>query len=224
MAAAQKPGNASIGVSAHLGWAAVAAVEIASSEKRALRVLYTGRIETADPGDREAKEPYHVAGGFDGLDRVPRPADPAASVERGLRKQRRHTARALARVEKELASEGRRVGCAGILVSRGRAAKDLEKAIGSHTQIHIEEGLAVRESLRRALAESCRSARWVSDIDQKSVVSIASEELAMKEAALLAVLGAAKPGNGGPWRKEEKTAALAAWIAWARAGRKRPRK
>ena len=209
-------GQAAIGVSAHLGWAAIAVVE---ASKRGLRVLVSGRIETADPDDREALEPYHVAGGFEGLDRVPRPPDPAAAVARGLRKQRRHTALALAGVEKRLARGGHSLGCAGILVSRGRGADDLEKAIGSHTQIHIEEGLAVRDSLRRALEKSCGC---VVDVDQKTVVAIAARELAMREAALLAALEAAPPEDGGPWRKEEKTAALAAWIAWARRGR-RPR-
>ena len=195
--------RASIGVSAHLGWAAIA-------------VVACDRIETAPENDREVSEPYHVAGGFDGLRRVPRPADPEAVVRRGLRKQQRFTARVLGGIAKELATGGHRLAFAGILVSRGREASDFEKAIGSHTQIHIQEGLAVRASLRGALGDIGARVR---DIDQKSVLSIGSEELGEKESELMAQLGAARPENEGPWRKEEKLAALAGWIAWRRSAR-----
>ena len=57
--------SCSIGVSTHLGWAATSVIVVQRGE---LRILATDRIETASPGDREALEPYHVAGGFDGLE------------------------------------------------------------------------------------------------------------------------------------------------------------
>ncbi len=205
--------RASIGVSPHLGWAATA---VLSCDKRTLRILRSDRIETSAEGDREAAEPYHVAGGFDGLRRVPRPANPEAAVRSGLRKQQRFTARQLARLAKQLAAEAHELAFAGILVSRGREAASFEKAIGSHTQIHIQEGLAVRASLRDALAE--RGTK-IHDIDQKSLLDIASEELGEKQSELMARLGATRPENGGAWRKEEKLAALAAWIAWRRSAR-----
>jgi hypothetical protein len=202
--------RAAIGVSAHLGWAATSVVV---PGKNGLRVLRTDRIESAEPGDREASEPFHVAGGFHGLRRVPRPADPKAVRDRGLRMQRRQTERAVRRLAKALEHDGFRLTCAGILVSRGRPADDLERAIGSHTQIHIEEGLAVRESFRLALAAIGARNR---DLDQKTVWSIASDALKRSPAAVQAALREALPENAGPWRKEEKTAALAAWIAWER--------
>jgi hypothetical protein len=205
--------RASIGVSAHLGWAATA---IVACDRQALRVLRSDRIQTAPDDDRDISEPYHVAGGFDGLRRVPPPANPKEVVRSGLRKQQRYTARVLAGVAKQLADQGHRLAFGGILVSRGREARDFEKAIGSHTQIHIQEGLAVRESLRSALRDM--GAR-VHDIDQKSVLSIGSAELDEKESELMAQLGATRPENDAAWRKEEKLAALAAWIAWRRGGR-----
>ena len=200
--------RASIGVSAHLGWAASA---VMVCDERSLRVLRSDRLATAPQGDRQALEPYHVAGGFDGLRRVPQPDDAKGSLRSGLRKQQRFTARAIAKLAAELAAEGYRLAFAGLLVSRGRDAASFEKSIGSHTQIHIQEGLAVRASLRDALKDAGARIR---DIDQKSLVAIASEELALSEAALMARLGDAPPENGGAWRKEEKLAALAAWLAW----------
>ncbi len=205
--------RASIGVSAHLGWAATS---VLACDKRSLRILRTDRIETSPEGDREASEPYHVAGGFHGLARVPPPANPEAVLRRGLQKQQRFTARTLQRLAVELAALDHKLALAGILVSRGRPAPSFEKAIGSHTQIHIQEGLAVRAAIGSALGDAGVK---VHEIDQKSVIAIACEELGESERALMQQLAATRPENGGAWRKEEKLAALAAWIAWRRSAR-----
>ncbi len=202
--------RASIGISAHLGWAATATVVVG---RAGLRVLRTDRIEIADPGDRETVEPFHTAGGFHGLRRVPRPASPERALAKGLARQRRAAARRIARLARELGRDGHRLAFAGLLESRGRAAEDLERAIGSHTQIHVEEGIAVRESFRRALAgEGAR----VVGLDQKALWKDAARTLGRSEAALLAGLRDTPPENGGAWRKEEQSAALAAWLAWPR--------
>lgn len=205
--------RAAIGVSAHLGWAATAAL---TAGRRGLQVLRTDRVEIGDRGDRAAIEPYHVAGGFQGLERVPRPRDAKAALEQGLERQRRSARSAVAKLERALADSGHRIAFVAILVSRGRPAATLEQAIGSHTQIHIEEGIAVRQSLRLALSGK---GKHIETLDQKTVWSTGSVELGRPEKVLLAELGASRPDNGGPWRKEEKTAALAAWIAWIRATR-----
>jgi hypothetical protein len=205
--------RAAIGISAHLGWAATATVTVA---RPGLRVLRTDRLEIAGPEDRAAREPYHVAGGFEGLERVPRPAHPEAGLKRGLQSQRRSTRRAVGATEAALAAVGHRIAFAGILISRGRPAASFEQAIGSHTQIHIEEGIAVRESFRLALT---RSGNRVELLDQKTIGSTASRELGRPAEDLLAQLSALRPDNGGSWRKEEKTAALAAWVAWSRGNR-----
>lgn len=200
--------RAALGISAHLGWAATATVVVA---RTGVRVLRTDRLEIAPPEDREIREPYHVAGGFHGLERVPRPRDPERSLEKGLERQRRAAARQVDALASTLAEAGYRIAFAGLLVSRGRAAPTWEKAVGSHTQIHIEEGIAVRESFRLALAE--RGAR-VLPVDQKALWSEASGKLGRSQAGLLRALREVKPANGGAWRKEEQSAALAAWLAW----------
>ena len=43
-----------------------------------------------------------------------------------------------------------------------------------------------------------------------------SDQLERPAGELLAALSATRPDNCGAWRKEEKLAALAAWVAWAR--------
>jgi hypothetical protein len=203
--------RAAIGISAHLGWAATATVRVG---KKGVEVLRSDRLEIAGPDDRETREPYHVAGGFEGLGRVPQPPDPERSLREGLARQRRAAARVVGRLAAALEADGKRLAFAGLLVSRGRAAPSFEKAIGSHTQIHVEEGIAVRESFQRALEEL--GARVVR-LDRKALAAEAAETLGRSHAALLAELREQRPGQGDAWRKEEQSAALAAWLAWVRA-------
>jgi hypothetical protein len=199
--------RAALGISAHLGWASSAAVVV---RKAGVQVVRTDRLEIVAPGDRAAREPYHVAGGFDGLERVPRPRDPEAGLQRGLSRQRRLAMQAIRRLFAALEAEGHRVAFAGLLVSRGRRAPSFERAVASHTQIHIEEGVAIRESIRAAL-EAC-GAR-VRELDQKSLWADGASRLQVPESALAATLAQARPGQGA-WRKEEQSAALAAWLSW----------
>jgi len=202
--------RAAIGISAHMGWAATTVIAI---ERKRLRVLRTDRIATAEAGDREALEPYHFAGGFDGLARVPRPPDPQKALERGLSKQRRFAARSIEKLTRALADHDYRLARAGLLVGRGRPAPDFEKAIGAHPQIHVQEGLAVRASIAAALAAADVQLR---EVDQKALVAIADDELASIEPAWSEQLDTATPQNGGAWRKEQKHAAVAAWLALRR--------
>ncbi len=202
----------SIGIFAHMGWATTAVVAI---DRKRVCIVRTDRIETAKPGDREAREPYHVAGGFDGLARVPQPLNPENALQRGLARQQRHTIGIITRLTQSLADDDYQLVRAGLLVSRGRPASDFAKAIGSHPQIHIQEGLAVRASIAAALAVNGVRVR---EIDQKSLVAIADNELDEVEPKWSEHLDAITPDNDGAWRKEEKQAAIAAWLALRRVG------
>ena len=194
-----------LGVAAHMGWAAVAVV---ARGGRAIRVLRTERIDTADPGDREAIEPYHVAAGFDGLERVPRPSDAAAILKRGLAKQRRHTRAGFRKLCRELRDAGHDVTNAAILSGRGRMAASLDNVLASHAQTHIAEGVAVRESIATVLVELGLT---VEPIDKQSLYDRAARILGIGRDEIAAALKAARPENLGPWRQDQKLAALAAW-------------
>ena len=199
--------RAAVGVSAHLGWAATATVVVG---RAGLRVLRTDRLEIARPEDRAAREPYHVAGGFEGLGRVPRPKDPEASLRGGLSRQRRLAERAVGELAETLGADGHRIAFAALLVGRGRRAPEFAKAVGSHAQIHVEEGIAIRESIR--LAFEALGAR-VRELDQKRLWSDGAEHLALPEPTLSTTLRQLRPDSGA-WRKEEQSAALAAWLSW----------
>lgn len=201
--------RAALGVCTHLGWATVSAVRVGKDGVEAVR---TFRLATCDPEDREAREPYHVAGGFDGLARVPRPREPRKVIASGLRKQRRRTARNLERLLRELADWRVPVRRAALFVGRGRSAPDLERILASHAQIHVAEGDAVREAVRRAC--DVLDLRVV-EIDRRRLPEEARSRLALDERATTRHLKALRPEAGGAWRKEERECALAAWIAAA---------
>ncbi len=69
--------RAAVGIFTHMGW--LTAVTVVKAEEF-LHVVPTQRIETGDPLECEAIEPYHVAGGLRGLDSVPAPPDPKALI------------------------------------------------------------------------------------------------------------------------------------------------
>ncbi len=189
---------------AHMGW--VNAVAVARSGPR-LRCLRAERVDLLPHGDRDLIEPYHVAGGWDGLDRVPPPADPAAVVRRGLRRQARSAITVLRSYRDQLEDAGLRWDRAVLLTGRGRLGDDLPRILASHTQIHVAEGEAIRDATRRALrALDLR----VVERDEKGVLDRAAAVLHGRNPD--AELKAARPDGAKAWRREERLLAMAAWL------------
>ena len=117
--------RSAIGVAAHLGWAATAIVAIQRGE---LRVLRSDRIETAPSNDREAKEPYHVAGGFEGRERGAR-----AHAGRAAGRARRESTRERWRLAQGREARGARrldrMGSRGSAVAAAGTRARLEGAV-----------------------------------------------------------------------------------------------
>ncbi|MGD8417900.1 MAG: hypothetical protein PVH91_12640 [Pseudomonadales bacterium] len=195
-----------LGFSCHLGWIAASAVLV---RDRAITAVVTFRLATARDGDRLAQEPYHVAGGFDGLARVPPPSDPAGAIRKGLARQATQTRKSLAACLACL--EGwPPAAVAAVLTARGRQAAALSRVLASHAQIHIAEGNAVRNSI----ADACRAEGLeVIELDRRGLSGMLSTRFGQDEPAALHGLAAMQPTNRGAWRKEEKICALAAWYA-----------
>ncbi len=198
--------NSSLGISSHLGWAAVSAVLSSGGRIESVR---TFRIVTANEGDRSALEPYHVAGGFQGLQRVEPPASPASAVARGIQRQRRKTLSSLGELIGSL-QDWPVLSVAALFTGRGRIAPSLEQALASHTQIHIAEGNAVRESISR----SCEALKIaVVKQDRRDFSDHFQRSFGVDERKALAGLNNQTIDNGGVWRKEEKLCALLALLA-----------
>lgn len=199
--------NTVMGIRAHLGWAATATIRLAGRRGRQVTVLRVDDIETGD--DRQTREPYHVAGGFDGLTRVPPPRDQEAAVRTGLRRQLDVTRRSVENLLSDLEGDDIDLECAVILTGRGKLASTLGRILASHAQIHIAEGIAVRESIATAFRE--RGVE-VHELDEKSLDDVASVKLGLHEADAFRDLTEARSEGVSPWRKEQKLCALAAWV------------
>ena len=198
-----------IGISPHMGWAAVASVVLA---KGALRIVRTDRIATGTIDDHETVQPYHVAAGIE-PEPSPPPAEPAEIIRRGLEKQLRYTLASLRRLARELGDSGLGLKRGAILCSRGRNAASLDRILASHAQVHIAEGLAVRASLARALGTLHVE---VVNVDRDTLLTTAAATLDLNEDTIAKSLKALRPENAGLWRQEHRHAALAAWLALAR--------
>ncbi|MGZ3298687.1 MAG: hypothetical protein ACXU8O_06710, partial [Asticcacaulis sp.] len=98
-----------------------------------------------------------------------------------------------------------------LLVNRATWMTDLvEYSLGWPDHVPVAENLAVREALRTAAA---RNGLALIEYDEKSLPSQAAETLGLKAEDLDSELKALGVAAGKPWRKEQKLACLAAWLA-----------
>jgi hypothetical protein len=186
--------RAAIGFTVKSGWAS--AVLVAASSTSA-EILDSRRIELSDPEIADARQPYHAGFG------TARGAGRAllqlvASVERFGRK----SVTTLIREHQK----NHRICGAGIVVG---SLIDPETIANAHIRIHALEGQLFRGVVERAAATTevrCRIWR------EKDLYTFASQGLDRSEASLRRTLTTLGKGGEGPWRAEEKHAALAAWL------------
>ena len=197
-----------LGFRAQRGGAVVVAV--AAEGPRVLRSTF---LATAAEGDRLAFEPYYVAYEMArGAGGEPS-ADIVAAVAEGRARQQAMAAKALADLIEELADAGSRPAIAALLVNRAGWIEDLLRhALSAPEHPAVMEGLAVREALRAAFA-SC-GLRSV-EMDEKTLRETATLKLPRSAGEIDATLATLGASVGRPWRREQKDACLAAWVAAA---------
>jgi len=191
---------------AHMGWVNAVAVQV---EADSPRPLLAQRIDLVAGEDREVLEPYHVAGGWQGLKSYKRPEDPEAIIRRGTEKQISSARKRLKLYARMLAHQELQWTGAVVLTSRGWLGEDLEHILGAHAHIHVAEGEAIRNATRHAL--DSLSITFVNQ-DEKSILPAASEKMACSIEDCDSFMKTVKPPNTKSWRKEERTIALGAWL------------
>jgi hypothetical protein len=191
---------------AHQGWVNSVAVRLRSKRPEP---LLCARIDLFVGQGREVVEPYHVAGGWDGLARVPCPDDPARLIGESLKRQARATRARLKSFSEEIRKLQLVWSYSVMLTGRGRLGDDLEHILGSHAQIHIAEGEAVRRATRKALQAM---GIVCVDQDEKSIPGDAAERLGQDANTLDHLLKPMKPATARTWTREERLLALGAWI------------
>jgi hypothetical protein len=204
------PPGVGLGLRAQRGGAVLVGVILDAGEPR---VLLSTWLPTHKEGDRLAREPYHVAyeiAQSDTLDKA------AAVVAEGRQRQDRLAAEGLQGIVDRLDEAGHGPVIAALLVNRAGWVTDLlEYSLAFPDHPPVAEGLAVREALRFALRHRRIEAI---ELDEKSLIDRAPEALGMPLAEVEASLRAVGATAGKPWRKEQKLACLAAWIALAERG------
>jgi len=155
------------------------------------------RLELIDPADAHwSKQPYHAAEGLD-------PDEARDVVARGIAAARQIAARELRAAVEELQNEGRKVAACAVLLGAPMPDWSVEEILAVHFRMHKAEGELFRNALVRA-AEACRI-RFVG-IPENALATRADAELHERIAAL-------GKSVGPPWGKDQKEAALAAWLA-----------
>jgi hypothetical protein len=202
---------AALGFRAVRGGSHVVGVAVEGGEPR---IALSTFLATAAEGDRLAYEPYHLAYGMvRGQGESMEAA--AAVVAEARRKQEATAAEGLARMLEQLQAVGRKPATAALLINRAGWMTDLlGHALSAPEHPPVMEGLAVREALRFAFRQSGLA---VVEMDEKTLDEAASIKLGRSPAELGAALAALGASAGKPWRKEQKAACLAAWVAAAAA-------
>jgi len=208
MSAARKDKAPSIalGFRAGRGGASVVAVAI---DGRAPRLVLSTFLATAQDGDRLSLEPYHVAAELaHGHAKPPKAA--VAAVADGRKRQDALAVKGMSEILNRLKDAGCGPAIAALLVNRAGWITDLlEYSLFAPEHPSVAEGLAVRDALRFAFDELGITRV---ETDEKSVYDAAAKKFRLPAAELdlrLKKLGAGTK----PWRKEEKLACLAAWLA-----------
>jgi hypothetical protein len=193
--------HVAFGLRAHSGWAALVALGEEGSE---LAVVARRRVELIAPADAHwSKQPYHAAEGLD-------PSDARDVVKRGIDAARQIAVHALRSTVADLSGKERRVVACAVLTGDPMPAWTVDQILAVHFRMHKAEGELFREALMRA-AGAC-NLRLV-PIPEKRLDEQAATTLGASAPLLRARIGALAKAVGTPWGKDQKDAALAAWVA-----------
>ena len=196
-----------LGLRAMRGGAVMVAVGL---EQDDTHLLLSSFLATADDGDRLSREPYHVAAEFAAAGAA---GDAERAVAEGRARQGALAAAGLEAVTHGLRARRAAPAVAALLVNRAGWVTDLlAYSLASPDHPPVAEGLAVRDALRFGLGKVGLHAI---EIDEKSLGSRAAEALGRAPSDIGAQLKRLGVDAGKPWRKEQKAACLAAWLAAA---------
>lgn len=204
------PAVAGIGLRARKGGAAVVCVAVAAEVPR---VVLSTVLDTSVDGDRLSLEPYRVAAEMARSAQNEATAAAAASVAEGRRRQQRLAVTGLRGIVDQLEAAQCKPVVAALLVNRAGWVTDLlGYSLAWPEHVPVAEALAVREALRFA---ALQCGIELAELDEKSLPDLATEALGLPSSELDARLKVLGAPVGKPWRREQKLACLAAWIAVA---------
>jgi hypothetical protein len=185
-----------LGFRAHTGWAAMVALRGTAAGPE---VVDRRRVDFIEDGRPTAV--FHAAGATD-LD----PAEAEALVRKATESMTRMATVAIGELCRELGG----VTSAGVVLGSGRATLDVKRAISSHAGKHAAEGELARQVL---VDGSAGAGLEVVGVREKELVERGSSVLGLDPDELRTrIVDLGRP-VGAPWTKDQKDAALVAWIA-----------
>jgi hypothetical protein len=190
-----------LGLRAHSGWAALVSLGAPGS---GLEVLERARLELVDAADAAwAKQPYHAAEGLDA-------ADARDVVERAIASARSHAQREIAAAAERARAAGHEIAACAVLMGDPLPGWSVAEVLAVHFRMHKAEGVLFREALAAA-AE--RAGLPLVALREKDLPALAWRALGASPAELTRKLAALGRPLGPPWGRDQKDAALAAWVA-----------
>jgi hypothetical protein len=192
--------GAAIGFTVKSGWAS-AVLLIGSSESP--HVVDSRRVELSDPARPECRQPYHAGFGT-GRSTGPELSSLIASVKGFGRKS-------VTGVIRQYQTAGHHLRGVGVVVG---SLIDPERIANDHIRIHALEGRLFRTVVENAAVVSrLRVKIW----RERDLYALAAAAFHQPEPSLRGALVVLGRTVAGPWRAEQKAAALAAWLVLARA-------
>jgi hypothetical protein len=192
--------QAAVGFCAHSGWSAVVAVSLV---KGSPAVLHRERVHLVEEFTYRLRQPYHTAEKM-------APADGGKFIAKARTAAGILALRALRALQAQLQPRGYNLSRGALLLASGKPLPVVEKILASHALIHTADG----ELFREALTEACeRSGMSLFRVREKELLKQAAQRLGTTEAVLLQQAKELGRPFGSPWSRDEKFAALAAWLA-----------
>jgi len=164
-------------------------------------VLDSRRVELSDPAMPESRQPYHA--GF-GTARASGP-----ELLRLIATVKRFGRQSITTAIRAYQAGGHRVCGAGVVVG---SLIDPKRIANDHIRIHALEGQLFRSVVHEAAIRTrLRCSIW----RERDLQALAVSMLNQPEGVVRQTVASLGRDVGGPWRAEQKAAALAAWLVLA---------
>ena len=190
--------QAALGFRVKSGWATAV---LLADPLQSPQVLDHRLVDLSDPAVPESRQPYHAAMG--------RLEEDGATVATRLEVVRRVTNKSVAELLKDYHDTGYKVRSAGLVIG---SQIDPASIKNPHIRAHALEGRLFRTALEDAV-RSCGLPYSV--MVERNAYSKAAAVLARSEDDLKRAVSGFGRSLSGPWRADEKMAALVAWLALA---------
>ena len=193
--------RAALGFTVKSGWAATV---LLIGSPASPRLADSCRIDLSDPAIPESRQPYHAGFGT--------ARSSGAELKRLVSSVRRFGRRSVMSVVETYAT-GHAFTGAGLVVG---SLNDPGRIANQHIRIHALEGQVFREVVEQALAAGglpCSVWR------ERDLYGAAAKVLRDTEPQIRSMVTALGREIEGPWRAEQKAAAVAAWLVLAAGGR-----